>query len=136
VTSAVLAAAAFVLAYVLRRPLRRFPAHALALGIVLSLVAAPHIYAQDLTVLALACVVVASRRGNTALLIMLALSAIAAVGFLEAPEILRLLPETALLMAALILDDLREVIDRRERETLPLQTPLPVHPVPAPLPLG
>ena len=135
-TSAVLAAAAFVLAYVLRRRLRQYPAHALALGIVLSLVAAPHIYAQDLTVLALPCVVVASRRGNAALLIMLALSAIAAAGFLEVPAILRLLPETALLMAALVLDDLRDVMDRRCRDPAAPQVALPLHPVPMPLPLA
>jgi hypothetical protein len=56
---------------------------ALALGAVPSVAAAPHIYTQDLSVLALPCIIVASRRGNVAMLIMLALSAIAAVGFLE-----------------------------------------------------
>jgi hypothetical protein len=136
VTSAVLAAATLALAYLLRRQLRWHPSHALALGIVLSLVAAPHIYAQDLTVLALPCVVVASQRGNAALMIMLALSAIAAVGFLAAPEILRLLPETTLLMAALVLDDLRELIDRRRREPLALPVRLDLHPIALPLPIG
>lgn len=86
--------------------------------------------------LALPCVVVASRRGNAALLIMLALSAIAAAGFLEVPAILRLLPETALLMAALVLDDLRDVMDRRCRDPAAPQVALPLHPVPLPLPLA
>jgi hypothetical protein len=63
--------------------------HALALGVVLSVSAARHIYAQDLSVLALLCIIVASRRGNVAMLIMLALSAIAAVGFLEIQQVLR-----------------------------------------------
>jgi Glycosyltransferase family 87 len=131
-TSAVLGAAACVLAYVLRRGLRAHPAHALALGVVLSVVAAPHIYAQDLTVLALPCVVVAHRRGDAALLIMLALSAIAAVGFLEAPGILRLLPETALLMAALVIDDLRATGDRLSQgpDAPPVTRALPAERVP------
>jgi hypothetical protein len=80
---------------------------ALALGVVLSVSAPPHIYAQDLSVLALLCIIVASRRGNVAMLIMLALSAVAVVGFLEIQRVLRLLPEAVLLMAALVLDDLR-----------------------------
>jgi hypothetical protein len=121
-TSAVLGAAACVLAYVLRRKLHEHPWHALALGVVLSVVAAPHIYAQDLAVLTLPCIVVASRRGKAAAVIMLALSAITAVGFLEAPRILRLLPETALLMAALVLDDLHAPLGKlgRERAAVPL----------------
>ena len=81
----------------------------------LSLVAAPHIYAQDLTLLALPCVVVATRRGTAALLVMLGLSLITAIGFLAIPEVLRLLPETALVMAALVFDDLRAPLDRPGR---------------------
>jgi hypothetical protein len=115
VTSAVLGVAACALAFVLRKSLRIHPSHALALGVVLSLVAAPHIYAQDLGVLALPCVVVAPRRGDGALLVMLGLSLITAIGFLAAPEVLRLLPEVALVMGALVLDDLRTPLDRTGR---------------------
>jgi len=132
-TSAVLAAAACALAYVLRRKLRGHPSHALALGVVLSLVAAPHIYAQDLAVLALPCIVVAARRGDVALLIMIALSAISAIGFLAAPEMLRLLPETTLLMAALVLDDLRAPFDRQGRYRVAGDAPLPTAALPLPL---
>ena len=85
----VLGVAACALAYGLRHRLRAHPLHALALGGVLSVAAAPHIDTQDLSVLALPCIIVASRRGNVAMLIMLALSAIAAVGFLEIQQVLR-----------------------------------------------
>lgn len=135
-TSALLAVAACVLAYVLRRRLREHVAHALALGVVISLVAAPHIYAQDLTLLALPCVVVALRRGDAALLIMLALSAITAAGFLVAPEMLRLLPVVALIMAALVLDDLRAPVDRRDHAPVPPAVPRPLPAVPLPIPTG
>ncbi len=124
VTSVVLGASACMLAYALRRTLLEHPAHALALGIVLSVVAAPHIYAQDLTVLVVPCVVVARRRGDVALLIMLALGAISAIGFLVAPEILRLLPEAALLMGAVVLEDLRAPFDSRGREPAALPVAL------------
>jgi hypothetical protein len=40
---------------------------------------------------------------------------IAAVGFLEIQQVLRLLPEAVLLMAALVLDDLRALDDREQR---------------------
>ena len=113
--SAVLGVAACALAYGLRQRLRAHPLHALALGVVLSVSAARHIYAPDLSVLALLCIIVASRRGNVAMLIMLALSAIATVGFLEIQQVLRLLPEAVLLMAALVLDDLRALDDREQR---------------------
>ena len=109
--SALLGLFACMLAYGLRHRLRAYPAHALALGVILSVVAAPHIYAQDLSVLALPVIIVASRRGNVAMLIMLALSAIAAVGFLEMQQVLVLLPEVVLLMAALVLDDLSTLRD-------------------------
>jgi hypothetical protein len=111
----VLGVAACALAYGLRRRFRAHPLHALALGVVLSVAAAPHIYAQGLGVLALPCIIVASRRGNVAMLIMLALSAIAAVGFLEIQQVLRLLTEVVLLMAALVLDDLRALDDHEQR---------------------
>jgi lipid-A-disaccharide synthase-like uncharacterized protein len=133
-TSAVLGAAACVLAYVLRRKLRDHPMHALALGIVLSVVAAPHIYAQDLAVLTLPCIVVAIRRGKSAVVIMLALSAIAVIGFLEAPGILRLLPETVLLMAALVLDDLSTPIGKLGHDHAAVPLILPHAPSPPPLP--
>jgi Glycosyltransferase family 87 len=135
-TSAVLGAGACVLASVFRRTLLDHPLHALALGIVLSVVAAPHIYAQDLAVLALPCIVVATRRGKAALLIMFALSAITAIGFLEAPEVLRLLPETALLMAALVFDDLRTPFGKLDREHAAVPLILPHAPVPPPLSFG
>jgi Glycosyltransferase family 87 len=135
-TGALLAVAACLLAYVLRGRLREHPAHALALGVVISLVAAPHIYAQDLALLALPCVVVALRRGDSALLIMLALSAITAAGFLMAPELLRLLPEVALLMAALVFDDMRAPVDRRGHEPVSPAMPLPLPAVPLPIPTG
>jgi hypothetical protein len=115
VTSAVLGLAACVLAFVLRGSLHTHPSHALALGVVLSLVAAPHVYAQDLALLALPCVVIARRRGAAALLVMLGLSLITAIGFLVASGVLRLLPEMALVMGALVLDDLRAAFDRTGR---------------------
>jgi hypothetical protein len=59
------------------------------------------------------------------------LQAITAVGFLAAPEVLRLLPETALVMGALVLDDLHRPFDRRRREP----TALPVAVVRAPVPV-
>jgi hypothetical protein len=70
------------------------------------------------------CVVVARRRGDVALLIMLALGAISAIGFLVAPEILRLLPEAALLMGAVVLEDLRAPFDSRGREPAALPVAL------------
>ncbi len=130
--SAILAVGACVVAFVLRHGLRMHPAHALALGIVFSLVAAPHVYAQDFAVIALPFVVVASRRGNAAMTIMLALSAITAIGFLEVPGLLRLLPETALLMAALVIDDLRALCDRRGDTHVPILR-APILPVPFPI---
>jgi hypothetical protein len=131
VTSAALGLAACGLAWVLRGPLREHPSHALALGVVLSLVAAPHIYAQDLALLALPCVVLATRRGTAALVVMMALSVITAIGFLVAPEVLRLLPEVALVMGALLLDDLRAPFDRTGPAYIAVPvalsgTPLPV----------
>ena len=89
--------------------------HALALGVVLSVAASPHMCAQNLSVLELPCIIVASRRGNVAMLVVLALSAIAAVGFLEIQQVLCLQPEVVLLMAALVLDDLRALDDREQR---------------------
>jgi hypothetical protein len=133
VTSALLGIAACALAWTLRDALRAHPAHALALGIVLSVVAAPHIYAQDLTLLAVPCVVVAGRRGTAALVVMLALSVITAIGFLVAPGVLRLLPEVALVMGALVLDDLRAPFDRTGRAYVAL--PVAVRNVPIPLPV-
>lgn len=131
-SSAALATAACVLAVGFRRALHEHPSHALALGIALSLVAAPHIYAQDLTVLALPCIVVANRRGDAALLVMLALSAITAIGFLEAPQFLRLIPETVLLMAAIVLDDLRTPLHRlgSDRVAHPITAPAMLDPIP------
>lgn len=136
VTSALLGLAACALAWMLRGSMRVHPSHALALGVVLSLVAAPHIYAQDLTLLALPCVVVARRRGGAALLVMLGLSLITAIGFLAAPGVLRLLPETALVMGALVLDDLRAPFDRRGRAYVALPVALVGSPIPVPLPSG
>jgi Glycosyltransferase family 87 len=136
VTSAVLGVAVCVLAWMLRGSLREHPAHALSLGVVLSLVAAPHIYAQDLTLLALPCVVVATRRGSAALLVMLGLSLITAVGFLAIPEVLRLLPETALVMAALVFDDLRAPLDRTGRAYNDLPVALGGAPIPVPVGSG
>ncbi|HEY6468783.1 MAG TPA: hypothetical protein VI434_03370 [Candidatus Dormibacteraeota bacterium] len=52
------------------------------------------------------------------MLIMLALSAIAAVEFLEIQQVLRLLPGAAMLMAAPMLDDLSA---RRPRAALSLR---------------
>ena len=119
------------LAYALGHRLRVFPAHALALGVVLSLVAAPHVYAQDLTLLTLPVVLIASRRGNAAMLVMLALSVVTAIGFLEAPNVLRLLPEAELILAALVIVDLRSLYDAR-RTALPATLPTASrgHPVP------
>jgi hypothetical protein len=136
VTSAMLGVAACVLAWGLRGSLRGHPAHALALGVVLSLVAAPHIYAQDLTLLALPCVVVANRRGGAALLVMLGLSLITAIGFLAIPEVLRLLPETALVMAALVFDDLRAPFDRTGRAYTALPVARGGATIPVPVPTG
>jgi Glycosyltransferase family 87 len=127
--SAALGTAACALAYVLRHTLRDRPSHALALGVVLSMIAAPHIYAQDLTLLAMPCIVVANRRGDAALLVMLALSAVTAIGFLEAPGMLRLLPEIGLVMAAIVLDDVRAPLDGRGRERVTLRVPLTGPPV-------
>jgi Glycosyltransferase family 87 len=130
-TSALLGIAGCGLAYALRHRLRAFPAHALALGVVLSLVAAPHVYAQDLTLLTLPVVLIASRRGSAAMLVMLALSVVTAIGFLEAPNVLRLLPEAELILAALVIVDLRSLYDARPT-ALPATLPTASrgHPVP------
>jgi glycosyl transferase family 87 len=134
VTSALLGIAACVLAWIWRDTLRAHPAHALALGIVLSLVAAPHIYAQDLALLVVPCIVVATRRGIAALVVMLALSVITAIGFLVAPGVLRLLPEVALVMGALVLDDLRAPFDRTGRAYVALPAAVRNAPIPMPVP--
>jgi Glycosyltransferase family 87 len=112
-TSAMLGVACCALAYAMRHQLRAFPEHALALGVVLSLVAAPHVYAQDLTLLTLTVVLIAGRRGGAALLVMLTLSVVTAIGFLEAPTVLRLLPEAELILAALVIGDLQSLLDLR-----------------------
>jgi hypothetical protein len=136
VTGAVLGVAACVLAFVLRGSLRTKPTHALALGVVLSLVAAPHIYAQDLAVLALPCVVIARRHGAAAFLVMLGLSLITAIGFLVAPGVLRLLPGVVLVMGALVLDDLRAPVDRTGRAYVVLPVAIGGATIPAPVPTG